>query len=80
MKLTDVKVAMNVCGGATYWYMCVLIMLYMSPPVYMGPRNVTNKFSHHDVRVVVLLYMCPHTTTCVLRLFYMCPLRRLTLI
>ena len=52
-----------------YWYkstrttMCVLIL----------PRTAIYVSSYYYICVLILLYMCPHTTICVLILPYMCP-------
>jgi hypothetical protein len=47
---------MCVCS---YYYICVLILLYVSSYYYMCP--------HTTICVHILLYMCPHTAICVLR-------------
>ncbi len=44
---------------SSYYYICVLILLYMCPLIlHMCPHNTKYVSSYY--------YMCPHTTTCVL--------------
>ncbi len=46
--------------------MCVRILLYVSPhtTIYVSSRAHTTIFvsSYHYIRVLIPLYMCPHTT------------------
>jgi hypothetical protein len=75
---TAVCVLILLCVSS-YHYICVLTLLclcfhttrYVSAYHYMCPHTTICILIL--LCVLILLHMCPHTTTCVLILLYMCP-------
>ena len=57
----------------SYYYICVLILLYLCPHTTTCVSSYCYICPHTTVCVLQLLYMCPHTIICVLILLYKCP-------
>jgi hypothetical protein len=61
---------------SSYYYICVLILLHVSSYYYICPA-IWPLYAPQSGFIlllhVLLLYMCPRTTICVLILLYMCP-------
>jgi hypothetical protein len=60
-------------------YVCPRTTVYVSSYYYIRPHTsvcfhtTIYVSSYYYICVLILLYMCPHTTVCVLILLYMCP-------